>query len=286
MSPALSVHVIGGSLAIVCGAVALAVRKGGRIHRASGGVFVAAMFAMAGAATLLALTLPDWANLPGGLFALYLVGTGWAALARNSCIGRLADQAGSVLGGGAAATALAARVSGQRERDGVDQRQGCPALSHRGLLGRLRDDVRPLDITAHRGVTKEADRPSHLAHVHGLIPWHRVVLPRPAAGYAGVDEGLASAVRPGPRASCRHGGLADPSDHGAELATDTLTSVASASRARNMSRGPVIAVTGSIKGDVRCIWTKPTKVMLKANVSLGSIFVIGPLPKSELDSRH
>ena len=106
MNPALLVHVIGGSLAIACGAVALAVRKGGRLHRASGGGFVAAMFAMAGAATLLALTLPDWANLPGGLFAFYLVGTGWAALTRNSGMGRLAEQGGLVLGGGAAATAL------------------------------------------------------------------------------------------------------------------------------------------------------------------------------------
>ena len=58
MNLTLLVHVVGGSLAIGCGAVALAVRKGGRVHRASGGVFVAAMFAMGGATTLLALTLP------------------------------------------------------------------------------------------------------------------------------------------------------------------------------------------------------------------------------------
>ncbi len=106
MNFALLVHVVGGSLAIGCGAVALAVRKGGRVHRASGGMFVAAMFAMGGAATLLALTLPDWANLPGGLFALYLVGTGWATLTRNGAGGGLAEQTGLVLGGGTAATAL------------------------------------------------------------------------------------------------------------------------------------------------------------------------------------
>ena len=43
MNPALLVHVGGGGFAIGCGGVALAVPKGGRVHRASGGVFVAAM---------------------------------------------------------------------------------------------------------------------------------------------------------------------------------------------------------------------------------------------------
>jgi hypothetical protein len=84
----------------------LAVRKGRRVHRASGRVFVAAMFAMSGSATLLALTLRDWANLPGGVFALYLVATGWAALTPNARLARFVERAGLALGGAAAASAL------------------------------------------------------------------------------------------------------------------------------------------------------------------------------------
>lgn len=106
MSPALVVHIAGGGLGIVSGATALAVSKGGRLHRGSGIVFVAAMLAMAGAATLLALSLPDWANLPGTLFAAYLVVTGWASLARGRWLARSAEHVGLVLGGAACACAL------------------------------------------------------------------------------------------------------------------------------------------------------------------------------------
>ena len=80
MSFALVVHVLCGGLGITTGAVAIIARKGGRVHRLSGDVFVAAMTAMGGAAVFLSLTLPDWANFPGGLFAVYLVVSGWAAL--------------------------------------------------------------------------------------------------------------------------------------------------------------------------------------------------------------
>jgi hypothetical protein len=64
------------------------------------------MVAMSGAATFLALTLPDWANLPGGLFVFYLVASGWAAMARNTAMGRLAEHGGLAVGGAAAASAL------------------------------------------------------------------------------------------------------------------------------------------------------------------------------------
>ena len=126
MTPALLVHVAGGGVAIVAGAVALTVRTGFRLHRASGGVFLAAMFAMAGAATLLALTLPDWANLPGGLFAVYLVGTGWAALTRNSAMSRLVEQTGLALGGGATATALLLAFQAKASATGLVGGKGAP----------------------------------------------------------------------------------------------------------------------------------------------------------------
>ena len=106
MSPALLVHIAGGGLGIVSGGAALAARKGGRTHRGGGVAFVGSMLAMAAAAAVLALSLPDWANLPGALFAAYLVVTGATAFAREGAFLRSTEQVSVALGGGACACAL------------------------------------------------------------------------------------------------------------------------------------------------------------------------------------
>ena len=63
----LPIHVAAGGLALVLGAVALLVKKGGTIHRRSGLLFVCAMFVMGITAAMLG-------NV-GGLMAVYFVGT-------------------------------------------------------------------------------------------------------------------------------------------------------------------------------------------------------------------
>ncbi len=129
MSALLLTHIVGGGIGIGSGALALAVRKGGGVHRASGGVFVIAMSVMAGAATLLALTLPDWANLPGGLFALYLVITGWATLTRNEAFGRLAEQFGLALGGAASALSLLLAFQANASATGLINGKAAPLFA-------------------------------------------------------------------------------------------------------------------------------------------------------------
>src|SRR5215510_11486334 len=64
----LSVHIAAGGLAMVLGAVALLVKKGGTIHRRSGLLFVYAMLIMATSAAILG-------NVLGGLMTVYFVGT-------------------------------------------------------------------------------------------------------------------------------------------------------------------------------------------------------------------
>lgn len=83
MSPALIVHVAAGLVGLCSGAVALTVRKGERLHRLFGNIFVVSMLTMAAMALFLAVTIPDWANAPGAMFAFYLVGTGWFAIRRK-----------------------------------------------------------------------------------------------------------------------------------------------------------------------------------------------------------
>jgi uncharacterized membrane protein len=72
----LPIHVAAGGLAIVLGAVALLVKKGGTIHRRSGLLFVYAMLVMGITASILEfLKSPAAANVVAALMAVYFVGT-------------------------------------------------------------------------------------------------------------------------------------------------------------------------------------------------------------------
>src|SRR5688572_2654984 len=72
----LPIHIAAGGLAIILGAVALSVKKGGAIHRRSGLLFVYAMLIMAVSASILSL-LKGRAdgNLLAGVLTAYFVGT-------------------------------------------------------------------------------------------------------------------------------------------------------------------------------------------------------------------
>ena len=72
----LTIHVAAGGLAIVLGAVALIVKKGGTIHRRSGLLFVYSMLVMGGSASILAfLKNPGDPNVRAGLLTAYFVVT-------------------------------------------------------------------------------------------------------------------------------------------------------------------------------------------------------------------
>jgi uncharacterized membrane protein len=67
-SPILPIHIAAGGLALVLGAVALSVKKGGTVHRRGGLLFVYAMLVMGTTAAFLG-------NVGGGLMAIYFVVT-------------------------------------------------------------------------------------------------------------------------------------------------------------------------------------------------------------------
>jgi uncharacterized membrane protein len=72
----LPIHIAAGGLAIVLGAVALSVKKGGTIHRRSGLLFVYAMLVMGTSASILGLRNgPTDGNVMAGLMTAYFVGT-------------------------------------------------------------------------------------------------------------------------------------------------------------------------------------------------------------------
>jgi hypothetical protein len=79
-------HIAGGAIGMVTGVVALAARKGQRIHRAAGSVFFLAMF-MAyaiGAGVAPFLDTGQRPNLVAGIMALYLLVSGTVAARRRA----------------------------------------------------------------------------------------------------------------------------------------------------------------------------------------------------------
>jgi hypothetical protein len=78
MDMLLPIHIAAGGLAIILGAVALLVKKGGTLHRRSGLLFVYAMLVMGFSASILGFlksSSPTDGNVFAGLITAYFVGT-------------------------------------------------------------------------------------------------------------------------------------------------------------------------------------------------------------------
>ena len=77
-------HIIGASVAMIAGTIAIFARKGERVHRTAGNVFFAGMLGMTvvGATVSPFLAEAQWTNTTAGLVTLYLVATGWATVMR------------------------------------------------------------------------------------------------------------------------------------------------------------------------------------------------------------
>ena len=83
MSPLLIPHIAAGGVSLACGAVALAARKGDRLHRRAGTVFFVAMLAMSAIGAYLAVLAPSRLSVFAGVFTFYLVGTAWVTVRRR-----------------------------------------------------------------------------------------------------------------------------------------------------------------------------------------------------------
>ena len=81
----LYLHISAGSVGLLSGAAALALRKGSRLHRLSGQVFVGTMLIMSaiGACVAPFLPVPERASVVAGALTFYLVLTAWTAVRRK-----------------------------------------------------------------------------------------------------------------------------------------------------------------------------------------------------------
>lgn len=105
-----TLHILGGLIALIAGAVAMCASKGSAVHRRSGQVFVLAMLVMTSSAIIIATMLrPNTVNVVAGTLTAYLVLTSWLTL-RDPSVHERAMAIGLMLIGlltGCAAAALA-----------------------------------------------------------------------------------------------------------------------------------------------------------------------------------
>jgi len=115
----LVLHIGGAGVGLIAGAAALAVPKGGKLHRWAGNTFFASMIMMSliGAATAPLLPTPDWQSTIVGLLTFYLVATAWIGIRRKTDGFRRIDIAGFVW---ATSLALAAAAFAVHDALGAD----------------------------------------------------------------------------------------------------------------------------------------------------------------------
>ena len=82
--PMLIFHIAGGMIAIVAGSISLLSRKGSRLHRSSGKVFVYSMMVMGLAGAYAAIKKSQPSNILAGVLSFYLVATAWLTVKRKA----------------------------------------------------------------------------------------------------------------------------------------------------------------------------------------------------------
>src|SRR5580692_832457 len=98
----LILHILAGTIGLLSGTFAIVVRKGSRLHRASGNIFTVAMITLASSALCLAIMKSQHGNIIGSIITFYMITTAWLA-GRRRVLGKL-DLAALLVGiGGAAA---------------------------------------------------------------------------------------------------------------------------------------------------------------------------------------
>lgn len=121
-------HISMGTIAVLAGAAALIVRKGSRVHRGIGNVFLITMTIMSAAGIYLALVLPMAISVLVGAFTIYLVITSWMAARQYDERINLFHYVALVVTLGVAAGGLWFGLEAQNSPDGL--KDGLPAFPH------------------------------------------------------------------------------------------------------------------------------------------------------------
>lgn len=103
-SPLLLLHIIGGTLGMLSGFVAVFLRKGSRQHAVAGNVFVITMLCLSSTGVILAIMKSQPGNILGGALTFYLVVTAWMTTRRRIAETGIFDYGALLVALGLAAT--------------------------------------------------------------------------------------------------------------------------------------------------------------------------------------
>ena len=121
----LILHILGGSLGLLTGTVAMIARKGARLHRLSGDVFTLSMLTLATSGFWLAIIKSQISNVIAAVLTFYLIGSAWLAGRRRDRTDLL-DWTGLLLCLGAATGVLTLGILAISSGTGTDN--GAPAF--------------------------------------------------------------------------------------------------------------------------------------------------------------
>lgn len=158
LTPLLLAHIAGGASAVLAGLIALLSRKGARLHRAAGKLFLPAMLANASSASYFGYTAEPRAagDIFAGMLTIYLVLTGWAAARRaGGGTGAAAAVAALLVAASAAAFFLQAL---QTLREGTAILSALPAFIFAGM-------VLAVVIWDHRMIARLSERERIARHL-------------------------------------------------------------------------------------------------------------------------
>ena len=91
LSPLLLIHICAGTVGLLSGTVAIAVRKGSRTHAKSGIVFSISMLTLAATGAYIAYSKSQTSNLLAGVLTFYMIATAWMTARRRERGNRIVD---------------------------------------------------------------------------------------------------------------------------------------------------------------------------------------------------
>jgi hypothetical protein len=123
--PLLIIHILGGTLGLIAGTIAMIARKGDRLHRFSGDIFTLAMLTLATSGFCLAILKSQMSNVIAAVLTFYLIGSAWLAGRRRDSTSLL-DWTGLFLCLASAAAVLTIGIRAISSGNGTDN--GAPAF--------------------------------------------------------------------------------------------------------------------------------------------------------------
>ena len=187
--PLLILHILAGSIGLLTGTVAMAVRKGGNLHRASGNVFTIAMLTLATSAFCLAILKSQQGNIVGSVGTFYLIGTAWLAGRRGERT-RLIDWSALFIGLAAAVAAIALGVYTLHNPGGVDKTTAPAGMSFFFGAILLLATAGNIRMLARWNFRPAAHHAAPMAHVLRTFHRDRLFLPGPAASLPSLPARL------------------------------------------------------------------------------------------------